>query len=300
MRRRRFITLLGGAAAWPLATQSAMLLVRFFDSRSPEALVQRAVHMLPLYSLDRLLNGNRPYSEISDKGAVMRENYEKRRRYSDGIGAQSGDLQTNLVVVSDSNHGHCSERYEEHGHPLRWRYPTASNHFALQPSGAQVDELIDQRLGQRERTPTAVLFRGARDQGHERAVRPFEQRFIHFSSASHCRPIALYRSTCVAQNFSMDLLPKLVWEARCDCNNILDRICFPLDRAPCLDRITPDAGSRERHHQRKHRAQAADECIAYRKRPGAPNPQHAHGTPHANEHQCAERKSADNGQKEQL
>jgi hypothetical protein len=31
-------------------------------------------------------------------------------------------------------------------------------------------------------------------------------------------------------------------------NNILDRICFPLDRAPCLDRITPDAGSRERHH----------------------------------------------------
>jgi hypothetical protein len=57
--------------------------------------------------------------------------------------------------------------------------------------------------------------------------------------------------------------------------------------------FTPDAGSRERQHQRKHRAQAADECIAYRKRSGAPNPQQAHGSPHANEHQCAERKSAD-------
>ncbi len=60
------------------------------------------------------------------------------------------------------------------------------------------------------RTPIGVLFRGARDQRHEWTVRPIKQRFVQSSSASHCRPIPLNRSTGVAQHLIVNVVSELL------------------------------------------------------------------------------------------
>jgi putative tryptophan/tyrosine transport system substrate-binding protein len=86
MRRREFITLLGGAAAWPVAAraqQAAMPVIGFLDVRSPNTMIE-----------DRL----RAFRQgLKDTGYVERENVAIEYRWAENQIDRLPDLATELV-----------------------------------------------------------------------------------------------------------------------------------------------------------------------------------------------------------
>jgi putative ABC transport system substrate-binding protein len=85
MKRREFIALVGGAAAWPLAARaqhSAMPVIGFIDSRSPEALGER---------LRKFRQG------LKDSGYAEGENVAIEYRWAENQGDRLPDLTADLV-----------------------------------------------------------------------------------------------------------------------------------------------------------------------------------------------------------